>query len=65
MQCTVFILLQYFGMCIVHLINILENRPIMLAQCLMLLLTYHAWNYAGIIGASLLSFHEENDEGNM
>jgi len=28
---TVFILLQYFRARIVHLINILENRPIMLA----------------------------------
>jgi len=31
MVCTVFILLQYFGTCITQLINILENRPIMLA----------------------------------
>jgi len=30
-MCTVFILLQYFGARIAHLINILENRPIMLA----------------------------------
>jgi len=30
-MCTVLILLQYFGARIVHLINILENRPIMLA----------------------------------
>ena len=28
--------------------------PIMLSLCLMLLLTYYAQNYAGIIGASLL-----------
>jgi len=30
-MCTVFILLQYCGARIAHLINILENRPIMLA----------------------------------
>ena len=30
-KCTVFIL-QYFGARIAHVINILENRPIMLAQ---------------------------------
>jgi len=28
---AVFIWLQYFGVCIVHLINTLEDRPIMLA----------------------------------
>jgi len=54
-MCTVFILLQYFGTRIAHLINILENRPIMLVLCLILLLTYYARNYAGIIGASLLT----------
>ena len=35
----------------------LENHkilPIMLALCLMLLLSYYAQNYAGIIGSSLL-----------
>jgi len=53
-MCTVFILLQYIGARIAHLINTLQNRPIMLASCLMLLLTYYARNYAGIIGASLL-----------
>ena len=42
-----------FGTRIVHLIINLENRPIKLAYCLMLLLAYYARNYAGIIGASL------------
>jgi len=32
-MCTVFILLHYFGTRIAHLINILENRPII---CIML-----------------------------
>ena len=43
--------------CALHiLIKILENRPIMLALCLMLLLAYYAQNYVGIIGTSLVLF---------
>ena len=30
-----------------------EKSPIMLALCLMILLSYYAQNYAGIIGSSL------------
>ena len=32
-----------------------QNLPIMLALCLMLLPSYNAQNYAGIIGSSLIS----------
>ena len=43
------VLLEY-----IDLINIFNQAlPIMLALCLMLLGTYYAQNYAGIIGASL------------
>jgi len=38
-----------------HLINILENRPISYAG--IMLNAYRARNYPGIIGASLLSKH--------
>ena len=48
-----FVFCRILGVRIVYLIKNLENRPIMLAQCLMLLLAYYAQNYAGIIGASL------------
>ena len=44
-----------------QLINIifLKILPIMLALCLMLLVTYYAFNYAGIIGLGLtvIEFH--------
>ena len=33
-----------------------ENKPIMLALCLMLSGTYYAKNYAGIIGRGLANF---------
>jgi len=42
-----------FGAHIAHLSKIRKKCPIMLALCLMLLVTYFARNYAGIIGASL------------
>ena len=43
------VLLEY-----IDLFNIFnQTLPIMLALCLMLLGTYYAQNYAGIIGASL------------
>jgi len=46
-MCTVFTLLQYFGKCIAHLINILENRPIIMlnafANLLCLKLCRHNW----------------------
>jgi len=50
-MCTVFILLQYFGAHIAHLIKIRKSSYY---AGIMLLLTYYARNYAGIIGASLL-----------
>ena len=37
--------------------NFSKIFPIMLALCLMLLVTYYAQNYAGIIGWSLLIKH--------
>ena len=39
---------------IAHLINFSNIVPIMLALCLMLLVTYYALNYAGIIGQCLM-----------
>ena len=36
-----------------HLLQFSKVFPIMLALCLMLLMTYYAQNYAGIIGWSL------------
>ena len=39
-----------------HLLKNHENRPIILALCLMPLLTCYAWNYVGITGASLVLF---------
>ena len=41
------VLLKYFG----------QMVPILLALCLMLLATYYAQNYAGIIGLSLMYIH--------
>ena len=41
------------GARITHLINFSNIVPIMLALCLMLLVTYYALNYAGIIGQCL------------
>ena len=43
------------GARIAHLINFSNIVPIMLALCLMLLVTYYALNYAGIIGRCLAS----------
>ena len=42
-----------FRHAIAHLINFSKIVPIMLALCLMLLVTYYALNYAGIIGQCL------------
>ena len=45
------------GARIAHLINFSNIVPIMLALCLMLLVTYYALNYAGIIGRCLTLVH--------
>ena len=43
-----------FYKCIHTLINVLYIFPIMLALCLMLSMTQYVYNYAGIIGGSLM-----------
>ena len=54
-MCSVLMLCCILAFALHIVIIILENRPIMLAYCLILLPAYYARNYAGIIGASLLA----------
>ena len=43
-----------FHKCLLFLVTLILQYPIMLALCLMLSMTHYPQNYAGIIGGSLL-----------